>query len=72
MILDNYTSLIRLDNEEKYFINETDITWPDDKGIKFKRNDNWKEDQWIDPEDGKKNNFFFLVFFYFKNILLFG
>lgn len=61
----------RLDNEENYFINETDITWPDDKGTKFKKNDNWEEDQWINPENGKKNIFFF-IFFYFKNILLFG
>jgi len=33
-------------------INETGITWPEDKGSKFKRNGDYKNKQWIDPEDG--------------------
>lgn len=33
-------------------INETDITWSDDVGKKFKRTPNSAATQWIDPEDG--------------------
>ncbi len=33
-------------------INETGITWPDDKGKKFKRAEKWEEIRWIDVENG--------------------
>ncbi len=43
-----------MSNGTKIKIYDDKITWPDDKGNKFKRASNWEELQWIDPENGKK------------------
>ena len=32
-------------------INDTGITWPDDKGDKFKRTPDSAKTQWVDPEN---------------------
>ena len=40
------------DTNIQFKIDDTGITWPEDKGEKFKRNKNWQTVQWIDPEDG--------------------
>lgn len=60
-----------MDSEGNHIaIHQDKITWPEDKGNKFKRASNWEETQWIDPEDG---NFLFYLFIYLeKSILLFG
>lgn len=48
-----------MNNSIEYLIDDKDITWPGDKGLKFKRNPKWETVQWIDPEDGIENlNFF--------------
>ena len=39
-------------------IYETDITWSDDIGKKFKRTPNSADTQWVDPENG---NFFLMI-----------
>ena len=52
-------------------INDTDITWSDDVGKKFKRTSNSATTQWIDPENG----FYVLnisIKGCLKNILLYG
>lgn len=38
-------------NNTQIPINETGISWPGDKGYKYKRATNSESTQWIDPED---------------------